>query len=465
MSKTPTKNTLKRTFSLFWRESKSYIRQLIDIEKDCDAEATIANISAGVEFRGVNVWILAFAIVIASVGLNVNSTAVIIGAMLVSPLMGPILGFGLGVGISDSDLIRRSFKNLIIMMLISLLASATYFLLTPLSDAQSELLARTTPTAFDVLIAFFGGLAGIVATSLKHEKVTVVSGVAIATALMPPLCTAGYGLATAQWSYFFGAFYLFSINSFYIALATFLMVRYLKFPRKSFVDAQHERRVRRSIIAVSILVLVPSILIAIGLIRETTFNSRAIKYVSDIEHSSTLKEIQIINVKRQYDRKAPTITLSLVGKQLTEEQVDDLQRQLDSHGLPNTKLILRQTAGATLDINAQSVMIQQLLERKDNQLANRDSTILALREEIKLFASRTAITPEQLSKEVHILFPSVSSLSYSIAEEVDIETQTKQQLPLIHIAWSTAPDSAQLTLFDTWAKTRIGSDAVKIVSE
>ena len=315
------KKTFRDKVSVLWHDVRLYLKALVDIDVDCDAQATIDNISRSVEFRGVNVWILAFAIVIASVGLNVNSTAVIIGAMLISPLMSPIMGIGLAIGISDNELLRKSLRNLMIMVLISLFASTTYFLLTPLSDAQSELLARTKPTVFDVLIALFGGLAGIVATSRKQEKVTVVSGVAIATALMPPLCTAGYGLGTGQWIYFFGAFYLFFINSFFIALATFLMVRYLKFPRKHFVDAQHERKVRRSILIFSLIIIIPSIFIGINVIRETSFNSQAIKYVSEMEHSAVLENVQIINVKRQYSAKEQSITLSLVGTPLAPEQV------------------------------------------------------------------------------------------------------------------------------------------------
>ena len=193
------------------------IKAITRLNEDTDVEATLTSIHKSVEFRGVNIWILAFAIIVASIGLNVNSTAVIIGAMLISPLMGPINGVGLAIGISDSELLNKSLKNLLVMVVISLLASTTYFILTPLSDAQSELLARTTPTIFDVLIAFFGGMAGIVAISRKEQPFAVISGVAIATALMPPLCTAGYGLATLQFKFFFGAFYLFFINSFFIA--------------------------------------------------------------------------------------------------------------------------------------------------------------------------------------------------------------------------------------------------------
>ena len=244
-----------------------YLKSLASIAEDTDSETTIANISKGVEFRADNVWVLFFAIIIASVGLNVNSTAVIIGAMLVSPLMGPIVGLGLSIGISDGELLRKSLKNLLIMIVISLVASSLYFLISPLSDAQSELLARTKPTIYDVFIAFFGGLAGILAASRKQEKVTVVSGVAIATALMPPLCTAGYGLGTGQFIYFFGAFYLFFINAFFIASATYLMVRYLHFPRKKFLDPATELKVRRGIAIFTVVVLVPSVFIAINVVR------------------------------------------------------------------------------------------------------------------------------------------------------------------------------------------------------
>ena len=459
------KKTFRDKVSVLWHDVRLYLKALVDIDVDCDAQATIDNISRSVEFRGVNVWILAFAIVIASVGLNVNSTAVIIGAMLISPLMSPIMGIGLAIGISDNELLRKSLRNLMIMVLISLFASTTYFLLTPLSDAQSELLARTKPTVFDVLIALFGGLAGIVATSRKQEKVTVVSGVAIATALMPPLCTAGYGLGTGQWIYFFGAFYLFFINSFFIALATFLMVRYLKFPRKHFVDAQHERKVRRSILIFSLIIIIPSIFIGINVIRETSFNSQAIKYVSEMEHSAVLENVQIINVKRQYSAKEQSITLSLVGTPLAPEQVEYLQKRLDDFGLSKAKLVIRQTGGNTLDIDAQSEMIQQMLERKEVQLAERDSTILRLREQIERLENKSTITPEQLVREVQVLFPSVESMTFSIADEIDVKTAKKQQIPVVNVAWSNSVQSAEKQQFELWLKARLNAPQVKVVAE
>ena len=206
-------------------------------EKEDDRE-TIESIKRGVEFKGTNLWVLIFATFIASLGLNMNSTAVIIGAMLISPLMGPIMGFGLGLGTFDFELIKRAFRNFATATVFGIITSTIYFLLTPIDEAQSELLARTQPTVYDVLIAFFGGLAGIVASSTK-SKGNVIPGVAIATALMPPLCTAGFGLASGNLYYFFGALYLYFINTVFISLATFLVVRLLKYPKANPEQARH----------------------------------------------------------------------------------------------------------------------------------------------------------------------------------------------------------------------------------
>ena len=450
---------------LFWRELKHYIKELIDLEADADPHTTIDNISNSVEFRGVNVWILVFAIVVASIGLNMNSTAVIIGAMLISPLMNPIMGLGLGVGISDNDLIRKSLKNLLIMVVVSLIASTTYFLLTPLSDAQSELLARTKPTIFDVLIALFGGLAGIVASSRKQEKVTVVSGVAIATALMPPLCTAGYGLGTGQFVYFFGAFYLFFINSFFIALATFIMTRYLKFPQKVYLDRAKEKRVRQAILFFSILVIIPSFFIGLSVIRETSFNNQAIKYVSAIEHSAMFDDVQILNVKRSYTSKEQTITLSLIGTPLTEDQIELLQKRLPEFGLEQAKLIIRHAGGGSLDIDAQATMLQHFLERKEEQLANRDSTISQLREQLASFETKAKITPEQLAREVQVLYPHVLSFSVAESEEINLKTQQKQTIPVVNSTWSVTPTALEQQQFSDWMKARLNTNTIKIVNE
>jgi uncharacterized hydrophobic protein (TIGR00271 family) len=235
---------------------------------------------AGVELKGTNLWVLMFAILIASVGLNVNSTAVVIGAMLISPLMGPIMGVGYGVGIYDSQLIKKSFRNLGIATLISLLVSTLYFLLTPLSNAQSELLARTTPSIWDVLIAFFGGLAGIIGAT-RSKNTNIIAGVAIATALMPPLCTAGYGLANGNWHYFFGAFYLYSINCVFIAFSSILIIWFLKIKHKQFVDDATELKVKRVLTTVVLLTLLPSVYLAVKLVKDEVFVSVANTFINN----------------------------------------------------------------------------------------------------------------------------------------------------------------------------------------
>ncbi len=233
---------------------RKYISHILNLRENADFEKTKSTISEGISLRGYNLWILACSTILASIGLDTNSTAVIIGAMLISPLMSPILGVGLSVAIHDKQVLTRSLRNLIIAVVISLGASVLYFFLSPLGVPTPELQARTFPTLLDVLIALFGGIAGIVSIS-RHEQTNAIPGVAIATALMPPLCTAGFGIATANWNYFFGAFYLFFINAVFISLSTYLIVRYLHFPEKEFVNTKVARRYRTWFILLSIAAL------------------------------------------------------------------------------------------------------------------------------------------------------------------------------------------------------------------
>ena len=375
-----TLNRFTRILKVLWRKVKEYTY----IKEDTDYEATVDFISKSVVFRGFNVWILFFAIIVASVGLNVNSTAVIIGAMLISPLMGPINGVGLAIGTFDEPLLRKSLKNLIFMVFISIVASTLYFLLSPISNARSELLARTQPTIFDVFIAFFGGLAGIVATSRKSQSITVISGVAIATALMPPLCTAGYGIATGQIWYFLGASYLFFINSFFIALATFITVRLLGFPEAQYVDERRSRKVKRIITIFTLIVLVPSIYLAVDVIREAAFNTQSQKFVNEIQDSEMLAETEIIKSDREYHHRSQSITLILLGKQLEEAQVLQLQNILhNEYGLKKTNLIIKQSSGKPIDTKQQNELIEDLIDKKDKTIRQQDSIIHELRRQLE----------------------------------------------------------------------------------
>lgn len=456
---------MKERLLQFIKEVWAYIKSLASIAEDTDSETTVANIIKGVEFRADNIWVLFFAIIIASVGLNVNSTAVIIGAMLISPLMGPIMGLGLSIGISDGELLRKSLKNLFIMIVISLVASSFYFLISPLSDAQSELLARTKPTIYDVFIAFFGGLAGILAASRKQEKVTVVSGVAIATALMPPLCTAGYGLGTGQLIYFFGAFYLFFINAFFIALATYLMVRYLHFPRKTFLDQATELKVRRSIAVFTIVVLVPSVFIAINVVRETSFNNNAIKYVNDVQNNPVMQNVQIISQQRTFSSKGNEIILSLVGEPLTSEQVAVLQQRMEEMGLKDTKLTIRQAGGASLDVGTQAKMLQEFIEDKDRIIVQKDSLIRDLRQQIRVERQLAQVTAEQLAHELSVLYPHIHDISMAEAVKFNVQSNMTDTIPTLNINWTQQPTSDEYQHLFNWLKVRLKTDKLDIISK
>ena len=294
-------------FNNIWNVIKGYFNVLPDKE---DEQETIHQISSGVVFHGANLWVLIFAIFIASLGLNVNSTAVIIGAMLISPLMGPIIGMGLAVGINDFALLKRAFKNYAVATVISVITATIYFALTPLNEAQSELLARTSPTLYDVLIALCGGAAGILAMATKG-KGNVIPGVAIATALMPPLCTAGYGLAMGNLYYFFGAFYLFFINTVFICLATFLGVRMMKFERKHHDNHETLVRVRRYILAVVIVTMVPAVFMTVVIIRKSFFENNVRKFV---KNELVFKGTQIIS--SDINKKNKVLSVVAVGKEI-----------------------------------------------------------------------------------------------------------------------------------------------------
>lgn len=350
--------------------SRFQILRLLNLRGDqADNETIDATIRGNAGLAGTNLWVLMFAIMIASVGLNVNSTAVIIGAMLISPLMGPIIGIGYGASIHDDDLIRQCLRTLLIFISISLCVSTLYFLVSPLGTARSELLARTTPNIWDVLIAFFGGAAGMVGLTRK-EKTTLIPGVAIATALMPPICTAGYGLATGQPKFFFGAFFLFLINAVFIALATLAIARILRLPEHKFADEATRRRGRRIIGAAIVLTVVPSIYFAYGLVREELFLMRAQKFVG----VALAEERNVSMVRRAIDPADRVITLTLLGRGVTPELEARLRAKQIQAGVADARLIVEHPSEAS----AAGHDLLKTLE-VDAQQAARDSAELALR--------------------------------------------------------------------------------------
>lgn len=341
---------------------KGFIEKYLDLNKNKeDEQLTVETIRNGVEFKGANLWILIFATFIASLGLNVNSTAVIIGAMLISPLMGPIMGVGLAIGQNDFELLKRSLKNYLVATLFSVITATLYFSFTPLNEVQSELLARTSPTIYDVFIALFGGMAGIVALSTK-EKGNVIPGVAIATALMPPLCTAGFGLATGNLLYFLGAFYLYFINSVFISLATVIGVRVMHFQLKAFVDKEREKMVKRYIVLIALGTMIPAVYLTYGIVKETFYQSAANHFISK---EMDFPETQVLDRKISYDTKE--IRVVLIGKEVPEDRIVEARSKLKDYKLNNTKLVVFQGVNnSTADIsNIRSMVMEDFYRNSE----------------------------------------------------------------------------------------------------
>ena len=352
-------------------------RSLLDLRSHVDTVAAEQNIRSNIHFKGPNVLILAFSIIIASVGLNVNSTAVVIGAMLISPLMGPIIGTGLSVSINDTHLLRDSLWNLLIMVVISLAASALYFMLSPLELANpTELEARTSPSIFDVLIALFGGAAGIVEMSRK-DKGTVLSGVAIATALMPPLCTAGYGIAHGSAHFFFGALGLFGINTIFIALATYIGAKLLNFQEVEFIDENRARRTRRFISALVLVVVLLSFWSAFRMVRANNFESNAEAFVRE---NRSMEKAYIYDY--HIDSKARTLEVKVTGREMTQEMRNQLYTSAVAHGIPHKALTVTEN---TLQGDGEYVRRDQILsylEHFDGEIARRDEAIRELSDQV-----------------------------------------------------------------------------------
>ncbi|WP_181954036.1 TIGR00341 family protein [Flavobacterium cellulosilyticum] len=376
------------------------VTSFIDLHQgEENKKKVLENVKSNISFRGSNLWILACAIVIASVGLNMNSTAVIIGAMLISPLMGPIVGAGFGLGIFDFELLKKALKNLAIATIVGLVVSGIYFYISPFKDTQSELLSRTSPNIYDILIAFFGGLVGVVAIT-RVEKGNPIPGVAIATALMPPLCTAGYGLAIGNFRFFLGAMFLYTINCVFICIATFFIVKYLKYPSKKQVDEKSEKQVKYAITVLTLALMLPSIYFAYQLINQK-------KYIQNVDffinNEFTSKGYALLYNKTTLNTNPKKIDLAFLSKKFTPEEIKQLNKKLNVYNIPNTQLIIKQD---TTDIK--KFILNEInfgktgINKKDLQIAN-------LENQIKL----DHYDNNSILSEVRILFPEVEDISIS----------------------------------------------------
>lgn len=426
---------------------KTYFNIFPDKENEKDV---IERVSKDASFRGANLWILIFAIFLASLGLNVNSTAVIIGAMLISPLMGPIVGMGLAMGIQDFELLKRSAKNYFITTIISVLTAMVYFLISPLSQAQSELLARTSPTLYDVLIALFGGAAGIVAMSTKG-KGNVIPGVAIATALMPPLCTAGFGLATGSAQYFFGAFYLFFINSVFIALATYLGSRLMKFEHKVVTDKERHKIVSRWILAIVVITMTPATIMTINIINKSIFDRNVQSFINkEIKQSGT--KILSYDISKQ----DTTIRIIAVGKEISESSIASASEKLKENGLGKYKIQVIQTANSS--------------ENNDNGsdytkiIQNERILIDELEKELNSYKTIDSYS-EKIKSEIQVLYPNISSIALAQANNVSTKRNesSKKIYAIIKVDNKDNLSEEEETKIKSWLKARIKANNIELI--
>lgn len=455
--------SVKDTKSIL-KEFYAFFSDRLSLREDQESEyKTIETISRAIVFKGTNLWIMVFAILIASIGLNVNSTAVIIGAMLISPLMGPIMGAGLSVGINDFELFQKSIKNLAIMTFVGIIVSACYFWISPIQEAQSELLARTYPTIYDVFIALFGGFAGIVAGS-RIEKGNAIPGVAIATALMPPLCTVGYGLAIMEPYYFFGALYLYFINCTFICLSTLFFVRYMKFPKKHFLDPDIEKRTKRYIWVIIVLMAGPSIYLAYNLVKETRFKTNVNRFITEVIEA---KGYSVLSRDIDMRKDSSLLGLTVYGKRIDPVEFQIMKERLSDYFPEKVKFSINQGFDTTsfsaeyFNSELRTNILSDLYDKNMAVIENKDEQIRFLENQI-IRAQGKSIPIINLSKEIKVNYPEVRNVSagriYSPTSKLNIDTLTT-----VMIESSKPIEPSDIKKLEAWLKIRLELERIKLI--
>ena len=430
------------------------VRETLNLNGHIDTDSAEHAIRSNIEFKGPNAWILAVAVIIASVGLNVNSIPVVIGAMLISPLMGPIFGLGLGLGVSDIQLMKSSGKNLLVMVCISLVVAFLYFIITPLSLSNpTELLARTSPTFYDVLIALFGGFAGIL-EQCRKDKGTVFSGVAIATALMPPLCTAGYGLACGEFSYFLGALYLFVINCTFIMLATYAGVKYFRFRPTEFQDETIGKRTKRLTSALIIIFIIPSIWSAVLLIRQNNFEVNATAFA---EHRSTYGKSILYDYKIGHSDNT-SVTLFFTGEALSERDKDELYSVAAEYDIKKEQIQIRDYA---LEDKSDMNAFKDIYEKKESIISAKEQEIVLLKNELDKIKSNE-LEYDKISKEIFSIKSSVSDVSISKGHVYNRDSTSRRDVISVIVSSRDSIGTGELEELREWLKVRMNTDIIEM---
>lgn len=420
---------------------KFFFKETFNIIDDTDVNATIDDIKAGVPIKGQTAWVLIFSILIASAGLNTSSSAVVIGAMLISPLMGPIMGIGLSLGINDIFLLRKAVKNFGIMVGLSLMTSFLYFSIPVFQNETPELIARTGPDVRDVIIAFAGGLALIIAFSRRSKAITTISGVAIATALMPPLCTAGFGLATGKWHFFGGAMFLFSINTIFIATATFIIVRFLKFPFEHYLDSKRKKIISNVIYVSAFVILIPSVFFFYKLYKQSDFNQTISHFIQEQKEKNG---VLIFDIEKDYSKKE--ISFAVIGNKINQNDLNVLKTNLSNKGYNNVKINI----------------IKNYQESEGNKNLNVDEKILLTSQKIANNQYPIASVFEDISKEIHAIDSSIVEVSYGRILKSNFNKI--DTIPTFYIQWKTDTEEIESknNQIQNWLRVKTENTKLKV---
>ena len=448
-----------------WEGIKTFLSELLDIRLDTDRDATIEAVKKDISFKGHTAWILIFSIFVASIGLNVSSTAVVIGAMLISPLMGPIVGVGLSVAINDVETLRRSLINLGVMVVLSVATAFLYFKLSPLTEETPELLARTYPTILDVLVAIFGGLALIVAKTKSGTIASVIFGVAIATALMPPLCTVGYGLAINNLNYAGGALYLFSINAVFIALSTFIVSKLLRFPLVRYANSKKRRRIAQAASLIAIIVMIPSVYLFVNLLDEQLFEYKTKDFVKNVIRYEGAEV-----VKFTQDYKTKNIEVYLIGRPVPSDKINGWITELkETQKLEDCKLRIYQGTDQSgelaerLSSEVKAGILEDLYVKNEQLIQDKNARIEFLENEIANIRIKD-FPFKELSEEVKINYQDIETFSYS--RRITTNYEKTDTIPVFNIKWnpkiSTRAKKEQMARLESWLLYKMKLDTLRI---
>ncbi len=461
---------LKRDVKGLLGNTRKFLWELLEIRSNTDPSATKDSIIADIPFKGHTSWILICSIFIASVGLNANSTAVVIGAMLISPLMGPILGMGMSLAINDIDMLRRSLKNFAVMVVLSVLTAFLFFYVFPLRDESSELLARTAPDIRDVLIAFFGGLALVIARAKKGTIASVIFGVAIATALMPPLCTVGFGLAIGKPLYALGAMYLFTINTIFIGLATFLVIKYLRFPMVRYANSKRRQFIARVASLVGILVMIPAGITFYDVLQESLFKKQAQEFLAETveiyefkgngRYENDLTDIHFEKKEGSY------IEVAILGTEEVPENIIGTWRNRKSSYSRLANTDLRVLQGGRDDSQQKFEYVNELYESKKAELLTKDERIRVLEEEVANLGkyAEKSIPFSEVVAEAKINYENLEGIGFSNRVQTDFTKTDTVSLFEIKLkkGLSQKEQEAQLTKMKAWLQTRLADSTLQV---